>query len=392
MLKERRLRLAEVISFSAGKSIKPGGQGAYPVYGSNGIIGASDQYLYENALIIGRVGAYCGSVAYSPGKFWASDNTLVVRPITHEFDVRFLYYLLRNADLRRHAGGAAQPLVTQTVLRQVEVRVPSLIEQRRIAGILSAYDDLIENCERRIRVLDEMARILYREWFVLFRYPSHEKTPLVESPLGRIPKDWSIAPLGKHARVQKGLSYKGDGLTDEGVPMVNLKCILAGGVFRRDGVKPYSGEYKDRHRLGPGDIVFANTDLTQAGGIIGSVARVPRRGFEEGGIASHHISILRPNDPQIHVWLLCALRDDRFRNFVRGRASGTTVLGFRTDDAEAYELLMPPPTVCDAFTTRAAPLLDASELLEDRIDNLRKTRDLLLPRLLSGQLSGEDAA
>jgi type I restriction enzyme S subunit len=237
-----------------------------------------------------------------------------------------------------------------------------------------------------------MARALYREWFVLFRYPGHEKTPLVDSPLGRIPKGWEVRPLSQLAAVQKGLSYNGAGLTEAGVPMVNLKCILAGGRFRRDGVKPYSGEHRERHRVSPGEIVFANTDLTQAGGIIGSTARVPHVGFKDGGIASHHISIVRPTEPASRAWLLFALRDDRFRDFVRGRASGTTVLGFRTDDALAYELLTPPQALRDELTTRATPMVDACELLEDRAENLRQTRDLLLPRLLSGEVSVEDAA
>jgi type I restriction enzyme S subunit len=173
------------------------------LYGSNGIIGGSDSYFYENAIVIGRVGAYCGSVAYAPGRFWSSDNTLVARPSSADIDVRFVFYLLKHADLGRHAGGAAQPLVTQTVLRQVEVRVPGPAEQRRIAGILSAYDDLIENCERRIRVLDEMARVLYREWFVLFRYPGHQG-PLVDSPLGRIPKGWEISRLDSALTFENG--------------------------------------------------------------------------------------------------------------------------------------------------------------------------------------------
>ncbi|MDO8959489.1 MAG: restriction endonuclease subunit S, partial [Rhodocyclaceae bacterium] len=163
--------LGDVVRFGNGKAIKPGGTGLYPVYGSNGIIGGSDEFRHENGVVIGRVGAYCGAVLYCPTKFWASDNTLVAYPASGQVDTKFLYYLLADAKLSRYAGGAAQPLVTQSVLKQVEVRVPPLPVQQRIAGILSAYDELIENSQRRIMILESMARALYREWFVHFRFP-----------------------------------------------------------------------------------------------------------------------------------------------------------------------------------------------------------------------------
>ena len=153
----RILQLGEVVRFGNGKAIKSGAEGRYPVYGSNGIIGGCDEFRYGNGVIIGRVGAYCGSVAYCPEKFWASDNTLVVFPASERFDTKFLFYLLTDAKLSRYAGGAAQPLVTQTVLKQVEVTVPALPAQQRIASILSAYDELIENNQRRIQILETMA-------------------------------------------------------------------------------------------------------------------------------------------------------------------------------------------------------------------------------------------
>jgi type I restriction enzyme S subunit len=105
--------LGKLVRFRNGKSIKPGGEGPYAAFGSNGIIGRSQNFMYRNAIILGRVGAYCGSVAYSPDAFWASDNTIVVEPDTEILDTRYAYYALTDAKLSRYAGGAAQPLVTQ---------------------------------------------------------------------------------------------------------------------------------------------------------------------------------------------------------------------------------------------------------------------------------------
>jgi type I restriction enzyme S subunit len=221
------LPLGDVVRFGNGKAIKPGGTGIYPVYGSNGIIGGSNEFRHENGVVIGRVGAYCGSVVYCPTKFWASDNTLVAYPASESVDTKFLYYLLADANLSRYAGGAAQPLVTQTVLKQVEVTVPPLPIQRRIAGILSAYDELIENSQRRIKILEAMARALYREWFVHFRFPGHESVPRVPSPLGEIPQGWEVTTLGAHlATLESGKRPKG-GIRDvrDGVPSIGAENI-----------------------------------------------------------------------------------------------------------------------------------------------------------------------
>lgn len=191
--------LGEFVEFYNGKSIKPADEGQYPVYGSNGIIGHFDDYKFENSVIIGRVGAYCGSIEYCPNKFWASDNTIIAKPNSSSCDIVFLHYLLIYLDLHRHAGGAAQPLLIQTVLKQVPAPLPTPHNQRKIASILSAYDDLIENNTRRIAILEEMAQAIYREWFVKFRFPGHENVKMVDSPLGKIPEGWEPKRLGNIA-------------------------------------------------------------------------------------------------------------------------------------------------------------------------------------------------
>ena len=383
------MRLGDVVRFGNGKAIKPGGTGVYPVYGSNGIIGGSDEFRHENGVVIGRVGAYCGSVVYCPTKFWASDNTLVAYPGSDSVDTKFLYYLLADAKLSRYAGGAAQPLVTQTVLKQVEVLVPSLPIQRRIAGILSAYDELIENSQRRIKILESMARALYREWLVHFRFPSHESVPRIPSPLGEIPQGWDVKKLSELLSVDKGVSYNGAGLTVDGNPMVNLKNIQAGGGFRRDATKPYSGDFKPRHTVKPGDVVLANTDLTQAGNVVASPALIPNLGDGKPILISHHLYAVRPVEgiPPLFVYHL--MRTEDFRGFAKGFAIGTTVLGLPKEGVLNYSFACPPPVLIRDFVARVAGVHELMEALHDRIDNLRRTRDLLLPRLLSGQIDVE---
>ncbi|MBL7983191.1 MAG: restriction endonuclease subunit S [Flavobacteriales bacterium] len=327
-------------------------------------------------------------------------RTLLIRPDLRKVDPAYLTYLLLGDEVQSsiHAktNGSTVPHLNMKDVRELPIpELPDLPIQRRIAGILSAYDELIANNQRRIAILEEMARALYREWFVYFRAPgmSAEASAKADVVMGEdgVPEGWEVKRLGEIADIEKGLSYKGEFLEDEGgTPMVNLKCINPGGGFRRDGTKGYSGPYKDRQSVKPGDIVFANTDLTQAGGIIGSAALVPRAGFEQGGLATHHICIARPRSYMVcNTLLYFILGDERFKDFAKGRASGTTVLGFRTGDAEDYSAIIPPRDLAKAFDEKVSPMLDLVETLHEKTANLRRTRDLLLPRLMSGRVEVE---
>jgi type I restriction enzyme S subunit len=309
-----------------------------------------------------------------------------------ETDKGFLYYLFNThgvrAQIRATAIGTKVRHTSPSRIYEVQVCLPPLPTQRRIAGILSAYDDLIENNTRRIALLEEMAQLLYREWFVHYRFPGHEGVEMVESELGMIPEGWEATNLGKYVSVDKGLSYKGKYLTDDGIPMVNLKCISAGGGFQRQGTKPYSGEYKPRHIVNPGDIVFANTDLTQAGNVIGSPAIVPNIETKSDLIISHHLYAVRikKESPVTPCFVYHVLLDYKFKSFAKGHASGTTVLGLRRDSVYQFRFAVPPDWLLEQFESAIAPIYQVTETYEQQNETLRRTRDLLLPRLVSGEV------
>ncbi len=319
----------------------------------------------------------------------------LLRPRPEVVDTRFLLYSFTGPEWRetvqqRLNAGSTVDRLPLTEFPQFPLAVPPLAIQRKIAAVLSAYDDLIENNNRRIKILEEMAQRIYREWFIDFRYPGHEGVPLVDSELGPIPDGWGVVPLSTIASIGKGLSYKGAFLTEAGVPMVNLKCFDPGGGFRRSGTKPYSGPFQSRHEVQPGSLVVANTDLTQAGHVIGSVATVPRKGFEGGGLISHHLFAIRPDNVRAQIYLRHALSDARFRQFARSRASGTTVLGFQTRDCEQYPVLVPPDRLISAFEDIAVCIDGGMETLTDTSELLTDARDLLLPRLVSGEIDVTD--
>jgi len=171
------------------------------------------------------IGATIGKVCMTDRPSFTNQqiNSVIVNEDVH--DPFFVYHLLTTLrdELKSNAGGAATPIINKTAFSEIEVSVPSLPAQRRIAGILSAYDDLIENNQRRIKILEEMARSLYREWFVHFRFLGHGKVKMVPSSLGPIPQGWEVKPLRDLALVTMGLSPKGDTYNEEenGTSLVN---------------------------------------------------------------------------------------------------------------------------------------------------------------------------
>ena len=231
-------------------------------------------------------------------------------------DGTFVYYALRSPlgqhEILSRALTAGVPHINLGLLGQVQIPSPPLPIQRKIAAILSAYDDFIENNRRRIRILEEMAGRIYREWFVDLRYPGGEGVSFVDSLLGAIPVGWSVLPLSDLAEVTKGLSYSGSYLGDCGRAMANLKCLDPAGGYRREGTKPYSGPCQRKHEVAAGDVVVANTDLTQAGNVIGAPAIIPRRGFEQGGLITHHLFSVKPEEGVQRSFLFETLRKSAF--------------------------------------------------------------------------------
>lgn len=304
-------------------------------------------------------------------------------------DTRFAYHLFNSSEVRKQiqatATGAKIRHTAPERIGNVVVRVPSLRSQRLVAAVLDSIDDLIDNNRRRIELLEQMVQSIYREWFSDFRYPGHEYDELVDSRVGRIPARWSVRAATELLDLDKGVSYKGVFLEDSGTPMINLKCFGRTGGFRFDALKGYSGPVKPRHVVRAGDLVMANTDLTQAGSIIGRVATVPLvRGFDEL-IVSHHVFAVRPKSIP-SLFLFHALSQTRFRDHARATASGTTVLGLKREDVLSYPMLEPPHSLIDAFVEVASDIQDSQVRYGDTNRSLERMRSVLLPRLIAGAI------
>lgn len=340
---------------------------------------------------LGQVGLIPSSSPHP--RFVVSQSQMKLTVDRSKADPLYVYYGLRSPvgqhEIRSRAITAGVPHINLSLFQQIRLPVPPLTTQRKIAGLLSAYDELIENNNRRIKLLEEMAQRIYREWFVDFRYPGHENVPLVDSELGPIPQGWSPARVGDHAAVIRGRSYRGADLVDEGgIPFFNLKCVARDGGFRPDGIKRYVGEFKNIHKAQAGDIVMAVTDMTQERRIVARAARVPDVG-EEFGVFSMDLVKIVPKDV-LAEYLLGLLRYSDFPDQVKAHANGANVLHLHPDRIRDYRSPFPLPATARHYSDQVAPAQRLSDGLQNANERLRAARDLLLPRLISGEIDVTD--
>ncbi|ALA57887.1 restriction endonuclease subunit S [Nitrospira moscoviensis] len=295
-------------------------------------------------------------------------------------DKRFLYYLFNSKPVRQQirasASGTKIRHTAPSRIGEVKVKVPSLPVQHRIAGILSAYDDLISNNQRRIKILEEMARSLYREWFVHFRFPGHDKIKMVSSPLGHIPQGWEAKKLGDIADVNRA--------------QINPR------------IAPDEVHYIDISSVSPGQIETVTTYLfseapgrarriVQHGDILWSCVRPNRRSHalvmkpEPNTIASTGFAVLTTTKIPFTFLYLATTTDD-FVTYLVNNATGAAYPAVTAKIFEDATLLVPTAPLLKKFGEATIPMAEQSNSLQRQNQNLRRTRNLLLPRLLSGQV------
>jgi type I restriction enzyme S subunit len=385
----QQARLERLVRFKTGKldSNAAVSDGAYPFFTCSQETLRTNSFSFDTecVLLAGNNANGIYPLKYFHGKFDAYQRTYVLVPQdTNVLLTRFLYYALRPklSEFRSFSTGAATKFLTLTILNATEIPLPSPAVQRRIVGILSAYDNLIENCERRIRVLDEMARAVYREWFVLFRYPGHEKTPLVDSPLGRIPKGWRPDVLGAVASINaEQVDLK---RPPERIRYIDISSVSPGTVENITEYDFLDAPGRARRIVHHGDVLW-------------SCVRPNRRSHAlvlhpaKATIASTGFAVLTAKELP-YSYIYAATTTDEFVSYLEKRATGAAYPAVTAKVFEDAPVLVPEATLLERFAEIANPCAETIASLRFRIENLRKTRDLLLPRLLSGQLSVEDAA
>lgn len=283
-------------------------------------------------------------------------------------------------------SGSTRAYLGITEQRKLPFVLPPINKQQKIAAILSSYDALIENNQRRIVLLEKMAEEIYREWFVRLRYPGHKKVKVIKG----VPEGWCFDKASIFFGLAKGKSYAAEELTDDTgcMPFVNLKSFNRGGGYREDGLKYYSGRYKPEQVVLQNDVVMAVTDMTQDRAVVGRVARIPDLG-EKGAVISLDTVKLVPKS--VHKTFLYAyMRHSGFADFIKEFANGANVLHLKPELITKQKIVVPPKQLQNEFAPMVEPLYAEADLLGMTNRRLEKMRDTLLPRLISGKLPVED--
>jgi len=278
------------------------------------------------------------------------------------------------------------PNLNTDILNRVPVYFPSKQTQHKIAAILTAYDDLIEANNRRIALLEKMLEEIYREWFVRMRFPGYQKTKFAKG----VPEGWPFELGVDFFDCIKGKSYSSDEISDEegSCYFITLKSFHRRGGYRSEGLKYFSGSFKEEQCVETGDVVMAVTDMTQDRAVVGEVARIPRILGKKSVISLDVIRLLPKG--MSSTFLYAYMRYSGFSCYIKEFANGANVLHLKPDLVGKQRLLFPPKELREQFSFLAEPIYEKANLLSEINAASIKARDLLLPRLISGKLSVED--
>jgi type I restriction enzyme, S subunit len=251
--------------------------------------------------------------------------------------------------VKSRIGGAAQPNASAPVLGGFELNLPSISAQTRIASILSSYDDLIENNRRRMVLLEEAARQLYQEWFVRLKFPGHEHTRIIDG----VPEGWERVLLGEHITLNYGKALKADDREDGPYPVYGSSGIV--------------GSHEEVLSQGPGIILGRK-------GNVGSVYWTSK-----GFYAIDTVYYI--NTDASNLYLFYVLKHMHFIN------TDVAVPGLNRDMAYSRTLFLPSKSIFHQFLDAVAPIYEQLDKLEETNTKLKAARDILLPRLMSGEIN-----
>ena len=313
-----------------------------------------------------------------------NQNAVRLRPSVDYLDKLYLAYLgesplMRNYIISNARGSANQVRMSITALKKFEVKLPDLETQQKIASILSAFDDLIENNTRRIAILEETARLIYREWFVHYCYPGHEDDRLEDSgtDLGDVPEGWETVEAQDIINFNPRTSLDKD-KERRYLPMGNVSensmVIDDSELEKRTGGS--GTKFKNL------DTLFARITPSLENGKTGFV-----QFLSDGEIAlgSTEFIVMRSIDVNPY-YVYCLARDDRFRETaIKSMAGASGRQRVRVNSIKEYKLPLPSKKILNAFDRIVKPMFEQIQLLTEHNKNLRSTRDLLLPKLISGE-------
>ena len=357
------LKLDDVCTFKTGKlnsnaSIE---NGAYPFYTCAQTIYRTNTYSFDTECVIlgGNNAEARYPIFYKNGKFDAYQRNYIIEPKDNSIiNVRWLYYSLSTylEYMRLASTGATTRFLTLTILKNIKLNVPSINTQIKIADTLSTYDNLIENNNRKIRILEQAAEELYKEWFVRMRFPGHEKTKFDKG----IPEGWEVKKIGEMATFKRGKNLKITDAIEGDVP------VIAGGIDP-------SCYHNESNTKAP--VITVSASGANAGYI--------RLNFVDVWASDCSYIDSEDSEQVYYIYLLMKVSQKEILNLQLGSAQPHVY----ARDLNNFSFLKPPQNLIKEINKQAQVIFNEVKNLNLQNQNLIKQRDLLLPRLMNGTIT-----
>lgn len=332
--------------------------------------------LEEGDIVFSRVGSVDLSAPVKPHqRGWIfSSRMLRVRPNKKEINSIYLGYYFQQPRFRENivniSVGATMPSINTNILKGIRISYPELHDQEPIASFLASLDAKIDLLHSQNGTLEKMAETIFRKWFV------EEARP-----------EWPNIELGEIVELTNGVSYSSEELKPSKTAMVTLKSFNRRGGFNRDGYKEFTGKYKEQHILRNGDLLVAHTDITQDAEVIGNPILVSSEPKYEAIVFSMDLVKVTPKDMTYSnnfIYFLMRTRD--FKEHCLGYSNGSTVLHLSKKAIPMFELKIPPKTVVQKFLNIVDPMIEKYFLNQSQVISLKILRDMLLTKLMNGEV------
>lgn len=285
----------------------------------------------------------------------------------------FLYYWIKNSVnyLQQLGTGTTFAEISGSVIKNIDILLPSLKEQKAIAEVLIGLDDKIDLLHKQNKTLENLAQTLFRQWFV-----------------EEAKDDWNQITLGDYVTVITGYSYKGVELNESKNALITLKNFARDGSFRLDGFKEFTGtKFKEKQVVCSGDLVVSHTDITQEADIIGNPIIVSNIHNYKTLIITMDLMKVESNEEWLtKEYLYYLFKSSDFKFHCLCNSNGTTVLHMSRKTIPSYKVKIPSKDIIFDFTTKAKDLLKKQNKNQQQIKTLENTRNILLPKLMSGEV------
>ena len=316
-------------------------------------------------MVIGRSGTL-GEAQYITENYWPHNTSLYVKDFKGN-NPRFVFYFLKYIGTENSGGGSAVPTLNRNHLNILDISIPDISTQEKIAELLSSYDKLIENNQKQIKLLEEAAQRLYKEWFVDLRFPGYENTPIIDG----VPEGWTKPAMNEIAEYLNGFAFKPDDWGEKGKPIIKIKEMNEGitsSTPRNDGSR-----VPEKYNISAGDILFS-----------WSATLTAMIWDSESGLLNQHLFKVTPNEGIGREYVLQSILKtlDEFKNLT----TGSTMKHIQRGKLKEVFVNMPPSDIMNKYVLLSEPIREKILILKKQNNNLKEARDRLLPKLMSGEI------